>query len=144
MFLIFWILHLVCLQLSVQFSHSVMFNSLQFHGLQHTRLPCPSPTPRACSDSCPLSWMMPSNHFIFCHHFLLLPSTFLSNRVFSKELALHIKWPKYWSFSFSLSSSNDYSGLICFRIDWFDHLAVQRTLKHPLQHYSSILHSLQL
>ena len=85
--------------------------------------------------------MMPSNHLIFCCP-LLLPSVFPSIRVFFKELAL-IRWPKYWSFSFSISPSNEYSGLISFRIDWFDLLAIQGTLKSLLQHHSSkasILH----
>ena len=80
---------------------------------------------------------MPSNHLILCYLLLLLPSIFPSNRVFSKEPALHIRWPKYWSFHFSISSSNEYSGLISFRIDWFDLLAVQGTLKSLLQHHSS-------
>ena len=75
---------------------------------------------------------MPSNHLILCHPLLLLPSIFLSIRVFSKESALHIRWPKYWSSSFSISPSN--SGLISFRIDWFDILAIQGTLKSLLQH----------
>ena len=73
--------------------------------------------------------VMPSNHLILCHPLLLLPSNFPSNRVFSNELALHIRWPKYWSFSFSISISNEYSVLISFRIDWLDLLAVQGTLK---------------
>src|SRR5574337_556129 len=82
--------------------------------------------------------MMPSNHLTLCHHpLLLLPSIFLSIRVFSNELALHIKWPKYWSFSFSIIPSNEYSGLISFRMDWLDLLAVQGTLKSLLQHHSS-------
>ena len=81
--------------------------------------------------------VMPSNHLILCHPLLLLPSVFPSIRVFSIELALHIRWPKYWSFSFSISPSNEYSGLISFRIDWFDLLAVQGTLKSLLQHHSS-------
>ena len=80
---------------------------------------------------------MPSNHFILCYPFLLLPSIFPSIRVFSIELALHIRWPKYWSFIFSISPSNEYSRLIFFRIDWFDLLAVQGTLKSLLQHHSS-------
>ena len=80
--------------------------------------------------------VMPSNHLILCHLFLLLPLIFPSIRVFSKELALHIRWPKYWSFSFSISPSNEYSGFISFRTDWFDLLAVQRTLKSLLQHYN--------
>ena len=80
--------------------------------------------------------VMPSNHFILCHPLLLL-LTFSSIRVFSKESALLIRWPKYWSFSFSISPSNVYSALISFRIDWFDLLVVQRTLKSLLQHHSS-------
>ena len=81
--------------------------------------------------------VMPSNHLIFCHPLLLLPSIFPSIRVFSSESALCIRWPKYWSFSFSISPSDEYSGLISFRIDWFDLLAVQGTLKSLLQHHSS-------
>ena len=80
---------------------------------------------------------MTSNHLILCHPLLLLPSIFPSIRVFSKESLLCIRWSKYWSFSFSISPSNEYSGLISFRIDWFDLLAVQRTLKSFLQHHSS-------
>ena len=80
--------------------------------------------------------VMPSNCFILCRPFLLLPSIFPSIRVFSNELALHIRWPKYWSFSFSISPSNEYSGLISFRIDWLDRLTVQGTFK-SLQHHSS-------
>ena len=81
--------------------------------------------------------MIPSNHLILCHPLLLLPSIFPSIRVFSNESVLHIMWPMYWSFSFSISPSNEYSGLISFRIDWFDLLAVQRTLKSLLQHHNS-------
>ena len=80
---------------------------------------------------------MPSNHFVLCHPLLLLPSIFPSIRVFSSQSALHIRWPKYWSFSFSNSPSSDYSELISFRIDWFDLLVVQGTLKSLLQHQSS-------
>ena len=80
--------------------------------------------------------MMPSNHLILCHP-LLLPSVFPNIRVFSNESVLPIRWPKYWSFSFSISPSNEYSGLISFRIDWFDLLAVQETLKIFLQHHNS-------
>ena len=80
---------------------------------------------------------MASNHLILCHPLLLLPSIFPSNKVFSNESVLHIRWPKYWSFSFSISPSNEYSGLISFRIDWLDLLAVQGTLKSLLQHHSS-------
>ena len=81
--------------------------------------------------------IMPSNHLILCHPLLLPPSIFLSNRVFSNELVLCIRWPKYWSFSLSISPSNDYAGLISFRMDWLDLLAVQGTLKSLLQQYSS-------
>ena len=81
--------------------------------------------------------VMPSNHLILCFLPLLLPSIFLSIRVFSNESVLHIRWPKYWNFSFSISPSNEYSGLISFRMDWLDLLAVQGTLKSLLQHHSS-------
>ena len=80
--------------------------------------------------------VMPSNHLILCYPLLLLPSIFPSIRVFSNESALHIKWPKYWSFSFSISPSNEYSRLISFRMDWLDLLAVQGTLKSLLQHHN--------
>ena len=83
--------------------------------------------------------MMPSNHLILCHPLLFLPSIFPSIRVFSNESVLHIRWPKYWSFSFSISPSNEYSGLISFRIGWFDLLEVQGTLKNILQHCSFVL-----
>ena len=103
-----------------------MSDSLQPHGLQCTRLPCPSLSPRVCSNSCPLSrWGYPtisSSLFLF-----LLPSVIPSIRVFSNESAFCIRWPKYWSFS---------SGLISFRIDWLDVLAVQGSLKSLLQHPS--------
>ena len=81
--------------------------------------------------------VMLSNYLILCHPLLLLPSISPSIRVFSNELALHLKWPKYWSFSFRISPSNEYSGLISYRIDWFDLLAVQGTLKSLFQHHSS-------
>ena len=81
--------------------------------------------------------VMPSNHLILCHSLLLLPSIFPNIRVFSNESALWIRWLKYWSFSFSISPSNEQSGLISFRIDWFDHLAVQRTVKSLFQHHNS-------
>ena len=80
---------------------------------------------------------MPSNHLIFCHPLLLLPSIFPSIRVFSNKSTLHIRWPKYWSFSFNISPSNEHPGLISFRMDWLDLLAVQGTLKNLLQHHSS-------
>ena len=81
--------------------------------------------------------VMPSNHLFLCRPFLLPPSIFLSIRVFSNESVIHIRWPKHWSFSFSISPSNEYSGLISFRMDWFDLFAVQGTLKSLLQHHSS-------
>ena len=110
--------------------------TLQHHGLQHTRLPCPSPTPRSYSNSCPIESVMPSNHLILCRPLLLPPSIFPSIRIFSNELVLRIRWPKYWSFSFSISSSNEHPGLT-FRMDWLDLLAVQGTLKSLLQHHNS-------
>ena len=81
--------------------------------------------------------VMPSNHLMLCHPLLLLPSIFPSIRVFSNESALHIRWPKYWSFSFNISPSNEYSGLISFRMDWLDLSAIRGTLKTFLQHHSS-------
>ena len=98
---------------------------------------CLSTTPGSCSNSCPLMLVMPSNGLILCRSHLLLPSIFPNNRVFSNESVLHITWPKYWSFSFSISPANEYSGLISFRMDWLDLLAVQGTLKSLLQHHSS-------
>ena len=96
---------------SIQFSWSVMSNSMWPHGLQHTRLPCSSAIPRACSNSRPsCQSVMPSNHLILCRPLLLLPSVFPSIRVFSNESVLCIRWPKYWSFSFSISPSKEYLG----------------------------------
>ena len=111
-----------------------MSNSLWPHGLQHARLSCPSPTPGACSNS--IEFVMPSSHLILCRP-LLLPSILPSIRVFSNELAVCIRWPKYWSFSFRISSSSEYPGLISLRIEWFYLLAAQGTLKSLLQHHSS-------
>ena len=122
----------------VQFS-SVTQSCLTFlqpHGLYHTRLPCPSPTPGTCSNSC-LSSQWCHENISFCHPLLLLCSIFPSIRVFINESVLHIKWSKYWSFSYSLSPSNEYSRLISFRMDWLDLLAVQGTPKSLLQHHSS-------
>ena len=121
---------------SVQFSHSVVSDSLRPHGLQHARPPCPSPTPGVYSKLMSIESVMPFNHLILCHSLLLLPSIFPSIRVFSNELVLCLRWPKYWSFSFSISPSNEYSRLISFRIDWFDLLVAQGTLKSLLQHHS--------
>ena len=124
----------VCADQFSQFSHSVVPNSLWLHGLKHVRLTRPSPTPGACSNSCPLSrWCCPI--ISSCHSLLFLPSIFPWIRVFSSELSLCIRWPKHWSFSFSISPFNEYSGLISFGIDWFD-LAVQGTLKSLLQHHN--------
>ena len=91
----------------------------------------------------PIESVMPSIHLILCHPLLLLPSIFPSIRVFSNESTLRIRWPKYWSFSFNISPSNEYTGLISFRMDWLDLLAVQGTLKSLLQHHSSKTSSLQ-
>ena len=111
-----------------------MSDSLQPHGLQHTRLPCPSPTPRAYSNSCPLSrWCHPT---ILSAVIPFSSCIFPSIRVSSSESVLHIRWPKNWSFNFSISASNEYSVLISFRVDWFDLLAAQGTLKSLLQHHS--------
>ena len=123
----------------------ILFTSVQFN---HVRL-FATPWTTACQASLSItnSWslsklmsiesVMPSNHLILCHPLLLLPSIFPSIRVFSNESTLHIRWPKYWSFSFNISPSNEYSGLISFRMDWLDLLAVQGTLKSLLQHHSS-------
>ena len=122
---------------SVQFSHSVGSDSLQPHGLQHTRTPRPSPTLGIYSNSCPLSHWCHPNHLILCGPLLFLFSIFPSIRVFSNESALHIRWPKYWSFSFNISPSNEYSRLISFRMDWLDLFAVQGTLKSLIQPFSN-------
>ena len=118
------------------FSRQLVSDSLRPHGLQHTR-----PLSLAISWSLPkfmsIKLVMPSSHLILCGPLLLLPSTFPSIGVFSNESALRIRWPKYWSSSFSISPSNEYSGLTSFRIDWLDLLAVQGTLKSLLQHHSS-------
>ena len=126
-----------------------MFKLSQPHGLQHTGLLCPEGV-----SWTPVSWslfrfisielVMPSNHLILCHPFLLLPSIFPSIRVFSSESVLCIRWPEYWSFTFSTRPSNEYLGLVSFRIDWFDFPAAQGTLKRLLQHHSSKTSVLQL
>ena len=124
----------------------VQFSSVQ--SLSHVRLfATPWTTARQASLSITNSWsppkpvsiesVMPSNHLIISHQLLLLQSIFPSTRVFSNESALPIRWPKYWSFSFSISPSNEHPGLITFRMDWLDLLAVQGTLKSLLQHHSS-------
>ena len=116
-----------------------MSDSLRPHGLQHTRLPCPLPTTGAYSNSCPLTrW---------CHPTIsssVVPFNLSQHQgLFSSESALRIRWQKYWHFSFSISPSNEYSGLISFKIEWFDLLAVQGTLKSLLQHHSSEVSILQ-
>ena len=119
--------------LVVQFSRSVVSNSLWPHESQHARPPCPSPTLGAYSNSCPSSrWCHPAISSL-----LLLPPVPPSIRVFSNESTLYMRWPKYWSLSFSISPSNEYPGLISFRMAWLDLLAVQWTLKSLLQHHSS-------
>ena len=122
---------------SVQFSCSVVSNSLQLHESQHARPPCPSPTPRVHINSMSIKSVMPSSHLILCCPLLLLPPIPPSIRVFSNESTLRMRWPKYWNFSFSISPSKEHLGLISFRMDWLDLLAVQGTLKSLLQHHSS-------
>ena len=117
-----------------QFSCSVMSDSLQPHGLQASLSITNS---RSLFRLMSMELVMPSNHLILCHPLLLRPSVFPSIRVFSNESVLCIRWPKSWSFSFSISPSNECSGLISFRMDWLDLLAVQGTLKSLLQHHSS-------
>ena len=116
-------------QLLLLFSLSVVSSYLGAQRLQHTRLSCPSPSPRACSNSCPLShWCYPTIS-PSVGPFILLSSIFPSIRVSSNESSLHIRWSKYWSFNFSISFSSEYSGLISFRIDWFDLHSVQESLR---------------
>ena len=114
-----------------------MSNSLWLHGPQHARPPCLSPTPRVYSNSCPLSWWCHSTISSSVIPFSSRLQSFPGIRVFSNESVLCIRWPKYWSFTFNISPSNEYSGLIAFRMDWLDLLAVQGTLKSLLQHHSS-------
>ena len=108
---------------SVQFSHSVMSDSLRLHEFAARQASLYITNSRSSLKLMSIELVMPSNHPILCCPLLLLPSIFLSIRVFSNESVLHIRWPKYWHFSFSISPSNEYSGLISFRIDWFDLLA---------------------
>ena len=112
-----------------------VYDSLWPHGLHHTRLPILHYLPEFAQLMS--IELMPANHLILCHPLLLSPSVFPSIRVFSNESALHLRWPKYWSFNFSISPSNEYLVMISFRIDWFDLLAVQETLKSLLQHHDS-------
>ena len=119
---------------SVQFSHSVVSDSLWLHGLQHARLPCLSLTLSFLKLMSIESVMHPT--ISSCRPLLLLPSIFPSTRDFSNGSVVCIRWPKYWSFSFSIIPSKEYSGLISFRMDWFELLAVQGILKRLLQHHS--------
>ena len=119
----------------VQLSCLVMSDSLQPQGLQNARLPCPSPSLLAQTHM--IESVMPSNRLILSCPLLIQPSIFPSIWVFSSESVLHIRWPKHWSFSFSISPSSEYSGLISFRTNWFALLAVQGILKSLLQHHSS-------
>ena len=118
---------------SVQFSHSVMSDSLQLHGLQHT---CPSPTPGVYPNLCPLSWWCHPNILSSVVPFSSCPQSFPASGSFPMS-QLFARWSKYWSFSFSISPSNEYSGVISFRMDWLDLRAVQGALKSLLQHHSS-------
>ena len=123
-----------------------MSYSLQSHESQHTRHPCPSPTlGGSLLKLMPIKSVMPYSHLILWHPLLLLPPVPPSIRVFSNESTLLMRWPKYWSFSFSICPSNEHPGLISFRMDWFNILAVQGTLKSLFQHHSSkaliLLHS---
>ena len=126
--------------MTVQFSRSVVSDSLQPHESQHARPPCPSPTLGVDSKLMSVESVMPSNHFILCRPFLLLPLIPASIRVFSNESAVHIRWPKYWSFSLSIIPSKEHLGLISFRMDWLDLLAVQGTLESsPTPQFKSIV-----
>ena len=128
--------YIYTMEYSVQFSHSVVSDSLRPHESQHTRPPCSSPTPRVHWNLCPSSrWCHPG--ISSCHLLLLLPPIPPSIRVFSNESTLRMRWPKYWSFTFIISPSSEHLGLISFRMDWLDLLAVQGTLKSLLQHHSS-------
>ena len=123
-------------QLCTQFSHSVVSNSENpWTAAQQASLSISNS--RSLLKLISIELVMPSNHLVLCHPFLLLPSIFPSIRVFSNESALHIRWPKGWSFSFIISPFNEHSRLISFRMDWLDLLAVQGTLKSLLQHHSS-------
>ena len=119
------------------FSRSVVSDSLRPYGRQHSRFPCPSPTPGACSNSCPVSWLYYPTSSSSVNPLLLPPSNFPSVKVFSKESVLPVRWPEYWSLSFSISLSNEHPGLISFRMGWLDVPAVQGSLKSLLQYHSS-------
>ena len=131
------ILYILGRSFSVQFSLLVVSNSLRSHEPQHTRPPCPSPTPGVYPNSCPLSWWCHPTISSSVIPFFSCLQSFSASGSFSNKSVLHIRWPKYWSFSFNITPSNEYSGLISFRMDWLDLLAVQGTLKSLLQHHSS-------
>ena len=147
----FWLIHnlagTLCYWYSFISCFSYIISSVQFSRSVVSDSATPWTAAHQASLSITNSWsllklmsiesVMPSNHLILCHPLLLLPSMFPSIRVFSKESVLRIRWPKYWSFSFSISPSNEYSGLSSFRMDWLDLLAVQEPLKSLLQHHSS-------
>ena len=120
-----------------QFTCSVVLNSLQPHEPQHAGPPCPSPTPRVYPNSCPLSWWCHPTISSSAIPFSSCPQSFPASGSFQNESALRIRWPKYWSFSFDISPSSEHPGLISFRMDWLDLLAVQGTQKGLLQHHSS-------
>ena len=122
---------------SVHFSRSVVSDSFRPHESEHARPPCPSPTPGVHPDSRPIESVMPSSHLILCRPLLLIPPIPPSIRVFSNESTLRLRWPKYWSFSFSIIPSKEIPGLISFRMDWLDLPAGQGPLKSLLQHHSS-------
>ena len=120
----------------LSFSHSVLYDSFRPHGLQQVRFFCPSPSPKVCSNSCPLSRWCYTTFPSFCHPLLLLSQSFPASGSYLNVSALRIRWSEYWSFSFNISPSSEYAGLISLRIDWFDLLAVQGTLKGLFQHHS--------
>ena len=146
-FFLRWLKHVEIERFSLQFSSVQLLSPVQLFATPWTAA-------YQASLSITNSWsllklisielVMPSNHLILHHPILLLPSIFPSIRVFSNESVLHIRWPKYWSFSFNISPSNEYSGLISFRMDWLDLLAVQRTFKSLLQTHKNLLHSYTL
>ena len=138
-----FLLHLI--KAWVQFSHSVVSDSLWPHEPQYTQASLSITNTWSLPKLMSIELVMPSNRLILCRPLFLLPSIFPNIRVFSNESALCIRWPKYWSFSFNISPSNEHPGLISLRMDWLDLLAVQVTLKSLLQHHSSkasiLLHS---
>ena len=125
------------LKYSVQFSCSIVSDSLWPYESQHTQASLSITNSRSLLKPMSIKSVMPSNHLILCRPLFLLPPIHPSIRVFSNELTLHMRWPKYWSFSFNISPSNKHPGLISFRMSWLDLLAVQGTLKSLLQHHSS-------